>query len=864
MAKLTPMMQQYMDLKEEYTDSILMFRLGDFYEMFFEDAKIVARELELVLTGRDCGLEERAPMCGVPHHAVDTYVGRLIEKGYKVAICDQLEDPSTVKGIVKRGVTRVITPGTVVDNSMLDEAENNYILSVSYNGDLAGICYCDVSTGEFLISDELDMQKLQNELTRIAPKEVIAADSFMKRTLQLLDKLGMKHAYVTPYFDWAYEYKTAVDTLQKHFKVTSLSAFGCDDMQVALCAAGALMQYLQQTQKNALLHINRIVPLVETQYMILDSTTCRNLELTQTLMSGSKKGSLLWLLDKTKTAPGARLLKKYVLQPLKSVDAITARLDAVQEIYDDMHLKGSLIEYLGEIYDLERIISRISYGTINARDCISLKNSLRVLPAVKSLLSDTSASLLKEINDDIDPLEDLYELLERAIDEDAPISITDGNIIKKGFHPEVDTLINTAENGQNWLMELETREKEETGIKNLKVRFNKVFGYYIEVTKSYLNIVPYRYMRKQTLANCERYITEELKEMEDSILGAEEKRNRLEYDIFLQLRETLAENISRVQSCASAIAALDVLQSFSRVASENNYIRPVIVDNGTIKLKDSRHPVVEKMMKDMFVPNDVALNQKDRNLLLITGPNMAGKSTYMRQIGLIVLMAHIGCFVPAKSAKVCLVDRIFTRVGASDDLAAGQSTFMVEMNELANILHNATSKSLLILDEIGRGTSTIDGLSIAWASAEYIANRIKAKTLFATHYHELVELEHTFKGVKNCSVAVKEIGHEIVFLHKIVDGGTDKSFGIEVARLAGLPKEVIEKAKERMQTLQNLEYSLVENNIVDSTAADHNEKNTLPNSVRSLMKLNVDTLTPIEALNLVYNLKSELEGEGRQ
>ncbi len=858
MAKLTPMMQQYITLKEEYPDCILMFRLGDFYEMFFDDAKTAARELELVLTGRDCGLEERAPMCGVPHHAVDTYIARLIEKGYKAAICDQLEDPALAKGIVKRGVTRVVTPGTVVEDAMLTETENNYILSVCYEADTVGLCYCDVSTGEFCVIDKLPASRIVNEITRINPKEMIAGDSSVKTVLQLLPKAHLRNTFVNPYFDWAYEYKTALLALTTHFKIQNLASFDCGDMHAAVCAAGALIQYLRDTQKNALLHINRIQPVRESAYMALDNTTIRNLELVQTLMSGGKKGSLLWLLDQTKTALGARLLKKYVLQPLKNLDEIERRLAAVEEIYQNLYLKESLTEKMSGIYDLERIISRISYGTIDAKDCISLKNSAKMLPEIKQLLNSVCSPLLADLNSQIDDLADLEALLEQSICEDAPASLTDGNLIKRGYNAEIDRLIEASEQGKNWLAELENREREATGIKNLKVRYNKVFGYYIEVTKFYLSLVPYRYMRKQTLANCERYITEELKEMEDTILGAEERRAQLEYQTFLSIREVLAQNITRIQACAAAVAALDVLQSFARVAYENGYTRPQISDDGVLNIQNGRHPVVEKMLKGEFVPNNAHLDNAQENMLLITGPNMAGKSTYMRQIGLTVLMAHIGCFVPAECAQICLVDRIFTRVGASDDLASGQSTFMVEMNELANILNNATAKSLLILDEIGRGTSTIDGLSIAWASVEYIIKNLKAKTLFATHYHELVELENVLPGIRNYSVSVREIGQEIVFLHKIIDGGTDKSFGIEVARLAGLPKEVIAQAKAILGKLQNYEISITETQAGQGRTPAPAEPPVLPACIKRLVKLDTDTLTPLEALNLVDTLKKEL------
>ncbi|BDF58333.1 DNA mismatch repair protein MutS [Christensenellaceae bacterium] len=862
MAQLTPMMQQYLDLKEEYADCILMFRLGDFYEMFFDDAILVSKELELVLTGRDCGLPERAPMCGVPHHAVDAYMAKLVANGHKVAICDQLEDPRAAKGIVKRGITRVVTPGTVVETSMLQENENSYILSVFFGGQEIGLCYCDVSTGEFVVLQTEDDAALLNEMTRLNPQEIIVADSHAGRLLKLTEKSRFKHAFVNPYFDWAFEEQTAQKALLSHFRVKSLNGFGCVELNDAICAAGALMQYLKDTQKNTLLHITHIKTLKETSYMVLDPNTRRNLELTQTLMEGSKKGSLLWLLDQTKTAMGARLLKKFILQPLKTLDEINARLDAVSEIKDDLYLRNSLSDYLNGIYDLERIITRISYGTIDAKDCLSLKSSVAALPYLKGILAEASSPLLQDLYENLDDLADIHELLERAISEDAPVGIMDGNIIKRGYHKKIDELIEASVNGKNWLVELESKEREETGIKNLKIRYNKVFGYYIEVTKSYLSQVPYRYLRKQTLANCERYITEELKEMEDTILGAEEKRNALEYQVFLEIRDRLARDVARMQGCAQRIALLDVLQSLASVAYDNNYVRPQMTSDGSLYIKNGRHPVVESILKQEFVPNDAALDHKENNMLLITGPNMAGKSTYMRQVGLIVLMAHMGSFVPADEARLCLVDRVFTRVGASDDLASGQSTFMVEMNELANILNNATQNSLLILDEIGRGTSTTDGLSIAWASVEYILQKLHAKTLFATHYHELVELENMFDGIRNYSVAVKELGSDIIFLHKIVKGGTDRSFGIEVAKLAGLPQQVIQRAGVFLSQLQNYEMSIAgEEPEAAGKVSEDSPAASLPDSVQKIKEMNVDTLTPIEALNLVYKIRKELDHE---
>lgn len=858
MAQVTPMMQQYLQLKEQHKDEILMFRLGDFYEMFFDDAKLVSRELGLTLTGRNCGLEERAPMCGVPHHALDNYVSKLIAKGYKVAICDQMEDPSQTKTIVKREITRIITPGTVIESSILTEGENNYILSVHFGDSDISVCYSDISTGEFCVIDTLDEQKLLSELTRLSPREVITGDSNAKRLLTLCKKLNNSALYVNTCPDYAFEYKIAQDLLLSHFQVQSLKGFGIGDKDGAICAAGALMHYLKETQKNALTHINKISLQQDSAHMVLDSSTCRNLELTQTMIQGGKRGSLLWVLDKTRTAAGARKLKQYLLHPLKEIGQIKERLDAVEAILNDGYIKTTLTEYLGNIYDFERIISKISYETLDARDCITLKNSLAYLPEIKKIIADAPALLIRTLHDDIDELQDIYELLDRAIAEDPVAGITSGGIIKAGYNTEVDTLRTATDEGMQWLAVLEKKEKEATGIKNLKIRFNKVFGYYIEVSKSNLSQVPYRYTRKQTLVNAERFITEELKEMEETIMGAEEKRNALEYRLFAAIREVLAGHIPRIQQTAAAIAALDVLLAFANLSYSNSYVKPNMTENGAIRLVDSRHPVVEQSSRESFVPNDVLLDHDQNNMLLITGPNMSGKSTYMRQTGLIVLMAHIGCFVPAASAAICVVDRIFTRVGASDDLASGQSTFMVEMNELANILNNATERSLVILDEIGRGTSTVDGLSIAWASVEYMISRIRAKTMFATHYHELIELENLFPQVKNCSVAVSEIGQEIVFLHKIIEGGTDKSFGIEVARLAGLPQELISSARICLEQLQEHELSLTRQ---PPTKAAEPGTVREPHYLSPLRRLDINSLTPIEALNVLHNVKKEMENE---
>ncbi len=857
MAQLTPMMQQYLKIKEEFSDCILLFRLGDFYEMFFDDAKLASVELELVLTGRDCGLEERAPMCGVPYHAVETYINRLISKNHKVAICDQLEDPSQAQGMVKRGVTRVITPGTVTESSMLTDTENSYIMSVCEDEGVTGISYADVSTGEFIAYEIAgNGGALLGEISRLSPKEVICPEKSGRMMGELLSDFRFKNIYLNPYFDWAYGPDSAQKTLETHFQTANLKGFGIEGMNAAICAAGGLMRYLMDTQMNSLSHINKLRVPDMNENMVIDPTAARNLELTHTIIEGSKKGSLLWLLDKTKTSLGARLLKKIILRPLNDLDGINARLDAVAEIKGDITLMESLQTALTGVYDLERLLSRVSYGSLNARDCVSLKHSLSRLPLIKDTMNETDAPLLVELRDRIDPLKDIEGLLEAAIEDDPPAGLRDGNIIKEGYNDEVDRLREASRRGKDWLLELEAKERELTGIKNLKVGYNKVFGYYLDVTKSYQNLVPDRYIRKQTLANCERYVTEELKEMEDTILNAEDKRCQLEYGVFLEVRAALEETLPRIQETAHAVALLDVLQSFASVAYEYNFVRPQMGANGKIYIKDGRHPVIEKIMKQSFVPNDVLLDMKENNLLLITGPNMAGKSTFMRQVGLIVIMAHIGSFVPASIARISLVDRIFTRVGASDDLAAGQSTFMVEMNELASILNNATKNSLIILDEIGRGTSTIDGLSIAWATVEYLLSKIGAKTLFATHYHELVELENRYSQVKNYSIAVREFGREIVFLHKIVKGGTDKSFGVEVARLAGLPGELTENAKKMLTRLNNHEISILDE---EKTEESKQQPQDFEKIIKRLKKIDVNTLTPLEALNMLSQLSEELK-----
>jgi len=865
MAQLTPMMQQYMQIKEQYKDALLFFRLGDFYELFFDDAITASRELEITLTGRDCGLKERAPMCGVPYHSVEGYIARLIDKGYKVAICEQVQDPKEAKGIVEREVVRVITPGTLLESSMLDEKTNNYLASIFKDGENFGLSVVDVSTGEFYVSEitgENNAVKLIDELSRVNPREILINQS-AELEQKLIGSIKQQFSpFITFYHEWAFDYRTAYNRLIQHFSVHSLDGYGCQHMRYGICAAGALLEYLTETQKGALTHITRIKAYHLESYMVLDAATRRNLELTETIRGKDKKGSLLWLLDKTCTAMGGRLIRKWIQQPLIDSKEIEYRLDGVQELYEDQILLDDLVSQLKRVYDLERLIARISYGTANARDLISLKQSVSNLPEIKKLLASCRSNILNDAGSNLDPLEDLYDLIERSIADNPPITIKEGNIIKTGYNQQLDQYRRAMHEGKTWIASLEQKEREATGIKNLRVGFNKVFGYYIEVTRSYYDLVPEHYQRKQTLANSERYITPELKEMEDTILGAEEKSINLEYDLFVNIRQEISKHVQRIQESANIISVLDVLCSFARVAIENDYVRPEIYTDGTISIKDGRHPVVEKTLPHgIFVPNNAYLDTSEECLLIITGPNMAGKSTYMRQVALIVLMAQIGCFVPAREARIGIVDRIFTRIGASDDLSAGQSTFLVEMNEVANILHNATPNSLLILDEIGRGTSTFDGLSIAWAVIEYICTRktLGCKTLFATHYHELTELEGKLPGVKNYRISVKEQGDDIIFLRKIVRGGADKSFGIQVARLAGLPIPVIERAKVILSQLE--EADIVKKNselhIAEKVSASQQLSffQLRPSEIEEELK-NIDVLniTPIEAINILNQL----------
>ena len=876
--ELTPMMKQYMQTKEEYKDCILFYRLGDFYEMFFDDALTASKELEITLTGKNCGLEERAPMCGIPYHAVDSYLNRLVSKGYKVAICEQVEDPKTAKGIVKREVIRVVTPGTNLDTQGLDETKNNYIMCIVYMADRYGLSVADVTTGEYLVT-ELDSQtKLMDELYKFMPSEIVCNEAFYMSGLDLDDLKNRLHMAIYSLEAWYFDDALCRETLQEHFKVASLEGIGLSDYECGMIASGALLKYLEETQKNSLSHMSRLTRYATGNYMVLDSATRRNLELVETLREKQKRGSLLWVLDKTKTAMGARTLRKYVEQPLIDKKSIVKRLDAVAELKDNAICREEIREYLNPVYDLERLVGKITYQSANPRDLIAFQSSLSMLPSVKCILKDMESDLLKEIYEELDPLEELCDLVGRAIQEEPPLAMKEGGIIKDGYNEEVDRLRKAKSEGKNWLADLETKEREKTGIKNLRIRYNKVFGYYLEVTNSFKDLVPDYYTRKQTLANAERYIIPELKELEDTILGAEDKLCALEYELYCEVRNTIAAELTRIQRTAKAVAKLDVIASLALAAERNNYVRPKINEKGVIDIRDGRHPVVEKMIpNDMFIANDTYLDDKKQRISIITGPNMAGKSTYMRQAALIVLMAQLGSFVPASSANIGLVDRIFTRVGASDDLASGQSTFMVEMNEVANILRNATSKSLLILDEIGRGTSTFDGLSIAWAVVEYISNSklLGAKTLFATHYHELTELEGKISNVNNYCIAVKEKGDDIVFLRKIVKGGADKSYGIQVAKLAGVPDPVINRAKEIVEELVTADITgKVKDIAVQGSETKKKTQKKLDevdltqfslfdtvkddDVLNELKELDISHMTPMDAMNKLYQLQNKL------
>ena len=876
---MTPMMKVYCETKEKYKDCILFYRLGDFYEMFFEDALIASKELEITLTGKDCGLEERAPMCGVPFHAVDGYLNKLVSKGYKVAICEQLEDPKQAKGLVKRDVIRVVTPGTNLDAQALDESRNNYLMCIICMEDRYGLSVADISTGEYLVTELDGEKKLLDEINKFSPSEIICNHSFYVSGVDIEDMKERLHISVFSLDSWYFDDALCAQNLMEHFHVSSLSGLGLDAYSCGIIAAGALLQYLIETQKTSIANLTALTPYSISKYMVLDSSTRRNLELCETLREKNKRGSLLWVLDKTKTAMGARMLRRYLEQPLIEKEEIMQRLDAVEELKDNAITREELREYLNPVYDLERLISRISYQTANPRDLVAFKTSLSMLPHIKYIMKSLQSPLLVQLQEEMDELEDLFALVDTAIVDEPPISIRDGGFIKEGYHEEVDRLRHAKTEGKSWLAKLEAEEREKTGIKTMKVKYNKVFGYYLEVTNSYKDMVPDYYTRKQTLTNAERYITPELKELEETILGSEDKLTALEYDLYVEVRGKIADEILRIQKTAHAIAGVDVFASLALVAERGNYVKPSINEKGVLDIKNGRHPVVEKMIpNDMFIANDTYLDNGKNRISIITGPNMAGKSTYMRQTALIVLMAQIGSFVPADAAKIGLVDRIFTRVGASDDLASGQSTFMVEMTEVANILRNATRNSLLILDEIGRGTSTFDGLSIAWAVVEYISNPklLGAKTLFATHYHELTELEGKLPGVNNYCIAVKENGDDIVFLRKIIQGGADKSYGIQVAKIAGVPDMVIERAKELAEELTNADITVhVQGGDAEGQKArkaktqkydqvDMDQMSlfdTVSDSdvLKELQELEVSTMTPLDALNTLYRLQNKLK-----
>ena len=873
--KYSPMMMQYLGIKEQNKDAIVMFRLGDFYEMFFDDALCVTKELELTLTGKSCGLDERAPMCGVPFHSAESYINRLVERGYKVAICEQVEDPKSAKGLVKREVIRVVTPGTNSFTSSLDETRNNYLMGIVSIEGKFGISVVDVTTGEYLMTEVDSVSKLLDEINKFTPSEIICNDTFYISGVDMNDLSSRLGIVISPLDPSYFDKDSCQRALCRHFKVSTLEGLGFKEYAIGTIAAGSIMQYLEETQKCSLAHISHLLPYHTGKYMLLDRNTRRNLELVETLREKQKRGSLLWVLDKTKTAMGARKLRSSLEQPLIDKETILQRYDAIDELNQDVITREELREYLNPVYDLERLLSKISYKTVNPRDMIALESSLSMLPHIRLLCSNFKSDLFQDFTQNLDPLEDVYQLIHSAIVEEPPISVREGGIFKNGFNEEIDHLRNAKTEGKNWLADLETTEKEQTGIKNLRIKYNKVFGYYLEVTKSFVNQVPDTWIRKQTLTNAERYTTPELKEMEDTILGAEDRLYNLEYAVFCQLREEIFQQMDRIQQTASVIASIDMIASLAYVAEHNHYVRPKLNNKGILRIKDGRHPVIEQMIAhDMFIPNDTFLDEDSHRLVIITGPNMAGKSTYMRQTALIVLMAQLGSFVPASQADISLVDRIFTRVGASDDLASGQSNFIVEMTEVANILHNATKNSLIILDEIGRGTSTFDGLSIAWSVVEHIVDKklIGAKTLFATHYHELTELEGKLEGVQNYCIAVKEDGEDIVFLRKIVKGGADKSYGIQVAKLAGVPEQVLIRAREIADQLENKD-ALSLDGVVNQMAVSSPGKKTMnqlsifdtmgndqtDDILFELRDIDLSRVTPMDAMNLVYKWQKSLQ-----
>ena len=876
---LTPMMKMYLETKKQHDDCIIFYRLGDFYEMFFDDATTASKEMEITLTGKSCGLEERAPMCGVPYHAVDSYINRLVTKGYKVCIVEQTEDPAQAKGLVKREVVRIVTPGTNLNTAAMDEGRNNYIMSIAYIGGKFGISIADVTTGDYYVTEVTTERNVVDEINKFMPSEIICNHSFLMSGMDIDDLKDRLSISVFELEEWYFDEEICSDVLKEHFGMVDLAGLGISNMSLGIIASGSLLKYLYETQKNSLSHMTKLIPYSTSTFMILDTSTRRNLELCETLREKQKKGSLLWVLDKTKTAMGARTLRNYIEQPLISKEEIINRQKVIEELNKSMITRDELREYLAPIYDLERLLSKISYRSANPRDLIAFKTSLSMLPHIKNIIMDFKSPLFKDIYNRLDVLEDITTLISESIMDDPPINIKEGGIIRTGYNEEIDRLRNAKTEGKTWLAEMEAAEKESTGIKNLKIKYNKVFGYYIEVSNSFKDQVPDYYVRKQTLTNAERYTTNKLKELEDVIMGAEDKLFSLEYNIFTAIRDEIFNQINRIQQTAKSVAQIDVFASLAFVADRNHYVKPKINEKGVIDIKDGRHPVVEKMMPDnTFIANNTFLDMNNNRLAIITGPNMAGKSTYMRQTALIVLMAQIGSFVPAKYANISICDKIFTRVGASDDLASGQSTFMVEMTEVANILRNATANSLLILDEIGRGTSTFDGLSIAWAVVEHICDKklLGAKTLFATHYHELTELEGTLPGVNNYCISVKEQGDDIVFLRKIVAGGADKSYGIQVAKLAGVPESVLNRAKELVNELSNADITVKAKEIAANLQPGNNVLPTMNDDleahqmtlfdtvreddiIKELQEIDLGTMTPIEGLNYLYKLQNQLK-----
>lgn len=883
---MTPMMEMYCKTKEEYKDCILFYRLGDFYEMFFEDAITASRELEITLTGKDCGMEERAPMCGIPYHAYENYMNRLVEKGYKVAICEQVEDPKQAKGLVKREVVQIVTPGTNMSVGSLNETKNNYLMSIFY-ADKYGISFADITTGDFFTTEVESLSRVMDEISKFAPVEILVNEAVSLEEngsigISLLNLREKDHTMITVMEDWYYDYDMDERLIKDQFHMMNLEGLGLKDYPNAVRSVGCLLYYLKDTQKGSVDHINHIRTYHVEDFVVLDSASRRNLELCETMRDKNKRGSLLWVLDKTKTAMGARMLRSMVEQPCIRKEMIENRLDAIEALNNSMITRDELREYLSAVYDLERLMTRITLKTANPRDLIAFKNSIAILPHVKAILQEFDKGLLAEYEQQLDELTDLYAAIEAAIVEEPPILVKEGGIIRDGYNETIDMLKNAKTDGKNWLIELEAKEREATGIKNLKIKFNKVFGYYFDVTNSFKSMVPEHFIRKQTLANSERYSSDELEDIAGKILGAEDRLFGLEYDLFVELRDNLAKEVKRVQKAAKIIADLDALASLAYVAEKNHFVRPAINEEGRIEIKEGRHPVVEKVLdNDSFITNDTLLDNDLNRVSIITGPNMAGKSTYMRQVALIVLMAQIGSYVPAQSADIGIVDRIFTRVGASDDLASGQSTFMVEMSEVANILRNATANSLLILDEIGRGTSTYDGLSIAWAVVEYISSKdlLGAKTLFATHYHELTELEGKLESVNNYCISVKESGEDIVFLRKIIKGGADKSYGIQVAKLAGVPEVVLARAREIAAELSEHDITVtaaadIMPKVLENTAKGKGRKGNSKDAdgqlsmfgnaeessvVADIKALDLSNMTPMKALLYLNDLQERLK-----